>query len=238
MELNFIISLLGIIAIDILLAGDNAIVIALAVRGLPEHQRKIGVILGTAVAIILRIIFAFAVLWLLKIPFLKMIGGLLLFWIAVKLITDEEDHGNVNASDKLWKAVYTIAIADAVMSLDNVIAITAMARGDMNLIILGILISIPLVIFGATLILKLIDRYPAIIWLGAGLLGFLAGEMLLTDIKSLDWISAFKPSLVILDDNPMIGRKTVAWLTYSAGAIGALLVLGIAWFLKKKHKTA
>lgn len=238
MDTNFWIGLLGIIGIDILLAGDNAIVIALACRGLPPEQRKWGMILGSGVAVILRIIFALLIVWLLKIPFLKLIGGLLLFWIAVKLLTDQEGESEISTSDKLWKAVQTIALADLVMSLDNVIAISAMAKGDNTLIMLGILISIPLVVMGSQIIMTLLDKFPLLIWAGAALLGYLAGEMIVTDIKSVDFIASYNPALVNINANPMIGRVPVSWLTHSAGAIGAALVVAIAYFIKSKHKEA
>lgn len=172
-------SLLQIIWIDLLLSGDNAVVIALAVRSLPEKQRKVGIWLGAAAAVGLRIIFAVVVSYLLNIPFLKVVGALLLFWIAIKLAKGEEEaHGEVAASDNLWKAVRTIAIADAVMSLDNVLAIAAAADGHFGLVIFGLLLSIPLVIAGSGLILWLIDRFPVVIWAGAALLGSLAGGMI------------------------------------------------------------
>jgi YjbE family integral membrane protein len=261
MDLNYLIALLGIIGIDILLAGDNAIVIALACRSLPEKQRLWGTILGTAAAVVLRIIFAVLITILLKVPLLKVVGGLLLFWIAVKLLTDDNNDHEIQASDKLWNAVKTIAIADAVMSLDNVIAITAMARGDTTLIILGILISIPLVIFGAQMIMKLLDKYPLLIWLGAALLGFLAGEMLVTDIQTVDWLAKLNPNWVTINPNIVeiksfawvnavadwiqttlnlknypAGRETIGFIKYGAGILGALFVIGAAYLLRnKKH---
>ena len=181
-----------IVWINLLLSGDNAIVIALACRGLPESQRKLGTALGAGAAVVLRIIFALIVTELLALPYLKFGGGLLLVWIGVKLVTDEEEH-DVAAHSSLRQAVMTIAIADAVMSLDNVLAIVAAAKGSTGLVIFGLLISIPLVVAGSTLILKIIDRFPLLIWLGAALIGYVAGEILITDrvIEAYDDSAAF-----------------------------------------------
>ena len=151
-----------IIWIDLLLSGDNAVVIALACRRLPEQQRKWGIILGSGAAIVLRVVFAIFILYLLDVPYLKLVGALLLVWIAVKLVLPEDmaDEGDVAGSDNLWNAVRTIVIADAVMSLDNVIGIAAAAKGDVVLIVIGLLVSIPLIVYGSTLILKALDRFP------------------------------------------------------------------------------
>ncbi|WP_188261607.1 TerC family protein [Azospirillum tabaci] len=181
---DFMIALLQIIWIDILLSGDNALVIALACRSLPPKQQKIGVFLGTGAAIVLRVLFAVIIAYLLAIPYLKIIGGALLFWIAIKLMlpTEEEaqaEHDGTSAG--LWGVVRTIVIADAVMSLDNVIAIAAASHGNTVLLILGLAISIPLIVFGSTLILKAIERLPALVYAGAGLLGYIAAEVILTD---------------------------------------------------------
>ncbi|WP_315855128.1 YjbE family putative metal transport protein [Chenggangzhangella methanolivorans] len=148
---TFYLQVLQIIWIDLLLSGDNAVVIALAVRGLPENQRKWGIWLGAGAAVFLRIIFAGIISYLLNVPFLKVVGAVLLFWIAIKLVVgEEEEEGDIAASGNLWKAVWTIVIADAVMSLDNVIAIAAAAKGHYELFIFGLLLSVPLVVFGAT----------------------------------------------------------------------------------------
>ena len=157
--------LLQIIWIDLLLSGDNAVVIALACRGLPQGQRRIGILLGTGVAIVLRIIFALIITLLLGIPYLKALGGVLLFWVAYQLISsDDGGHGEVEASASLWKAVRTIAIADAVMSLDNVLALAAASKGNVWLFTFGLVITIPLIIYGSQLILGLIERFPVFIW--------------------------------------------------------------------------
>jgi YjbE family integral membrane protein len=157
MSSQFWLSVLQIVWIDLLLSGDNAVVIALACRSLPEKQRKIGIWLGAGAAIFLRIVFALVVSYLMGLPFLKVLGGLLLFWIAIKLVVGEEEaHDGIESSDSLWRAVKTIAIADAVMSLDNVIAIAAASRGHPELFIFGLLLSIPLIIYGSQIIMDLL----------------------------------------------------------------------------------
>ena len=174
-------TIIEIIWINLLLSGDNAIVIALACRGLPAEQRRLGTILGTGAAVVLRVIFALLVTQFLTLPYLKFGGGLLLLWIGVKLVTDEAEH-DVKASSSLRQAVMTIAIADAVMSLDNVLAIVAAAHGSTAMIIFGLAISIPLVAAGSHLILRVIDRFPALIWIGAALIGWVAGEIMAGDV--------------------------------------------------------
>jgi len=172
-------TVLKIIGVDIVLAGDNAVVIALACRTLPPRQRTAGIILGTAAAVAMRIVFTLVVGSLLGAPFLGLAGGLILFWIALKLlIAEEPGEESVRSGETLWDAVRTVAIADAVMSLDNVLAIAGAARGDWILIIIGLLISIPLVVGGSTLIMSLLTRYPALVWGGAALLGWIAAELI------------------------------------------------------------
>ena len=179
-----LISILQIIAIDIVLGGDNAIVIALACKNLPEKQRKLGIFYGALGAIVLRVIMVFFATTLLLISGLKIIGGFLLLWIAVKLILDSSKENNINISQEknLFGAVKTIIIADFIMSLDNSVAIAAAADGNMYLVIFGLLLSIPIIIWGSSLILKLIDNYPIIIYLGSALLGWIGGSMIQTDI--------------------------------------------------------
>jgi len=180
--LVFWISVLQIIAIDILLGGDNAVVIALACRKLPDAQRNKGIFWGVAGAIILRIVLIFFALQLLDIPWLKIIGALLLLWIGVKLLQPEEEgHGEVAAATTLIAAIKTIIVADAVMSLDNVIAVAAAAHGSMLLVTFGILVSIPIVVWGSQLVLKLMDRYPIVITGGGALLGWIGGGMIISD---------------------------------------------------------
>jgi YjbE family integral membrane protein len=222
MDSAFWLALGAIIWVNIILSGDNAIVIALACRGLPEKQRFIGTILGAGVAIILRVIFTLLIAQLLGVPFLKIIGGLLLFWIAVKLVTDEAGEDDIASSDKLWKAVQTVAIADIVMSLDNVLAIAAVAKGNTLLMVLGLVISIPMIVAGAQLIMKVLEKFPALVWAGAALLGYLAGEMIITD-----------PVVV-----KQLGGEPSTLLHYGAAAAGAVFVVVTAWLIKNKHKTA
>lgn len=213
-----------IILIDILLGGDNAVVIALACRQLPENQRLKGILWGTAGAILLRVaLIAFAIT-LLKVPFLKIAGAALLIWIGVKLITphDEDAHGNIQASDKLWSAVKTVIVADLVMSIDNVIAIAGAAQNageqhQMALVIFGLVVSIPIIVWGSQIVLKLMDRFPVIILLGGMLLGWIAGGMFQTDPMLKDLIP-----------------QEQSW-HYALGAAGALLVLAIGQALKAQR---
>ena len=179
------IGLLQIIGIDIILSGDNALVIALACRSLPAEQRRLGIWLGTGAAIVLRIAFAAAIVYLLMVPLLKLVGSLLLLWIAVKLLVPEEPgdtHGEGDAGRaSLWNAVKTVVIADAVMSFDNVISVAAAAKGSVGLLALGIAISIPLIVIGAQMMLWLLDRLPWLMVVGSGLLGWIAGELAISD---------------------------------------------------------
>jgi YjbE family integral membrane protein len=173
--------ILEIIWINILLSGDNAILIALACRHLTPETRRWGVILGALGGVVLRIIFTLIVVELMAVPFLKVIGGLLLLGVAIKLLIDETDHSGVEAKTDLWGAVTTIVVADAVMSLDNVIAIAAAAQGRMELIVFGLAVSVPIVMFGASALLQVLERFPALVWAGAGVLGWVAGEMAASD---------------------------------------------------------
>jgi YjbE family integral membrane protein len=177
-----LLKIFGIIWINVILSGDNAVVIALACRGLPESKRRVGMLLGAGVAVVLRIVFTVLVASLLSTPFLKIVGGALLLWIAVKLLLEEDsEDGAIKETDRLWNAVWTVAIADAVMSLDNVLAIAAVAKDSTLLLVLGLAISIPLIVAGAALIMALLTRLPALVWAGAGLLGWIAGEVMATD---------------------------------------------------------
>lgn len=231
----FWVSLMQIIWIDLLLSGDNAVVIALACRKLPADQRKMGILLGAGAAVGLRIIFAFFITFLLGVPFLKVIGGVLLFWIAIKLATDEHDeHADVAASENLWGAVRTIAIADAVMSLDNVVAIAAAAKGHPELFIFGLLLTIPLIIAGASILSNILQKYPFLIWLGAALLGWIAGEMIVGDVVVVNWMQGFEPAWVVPDPETQGQFTTVGWIHYTAAAIGAAIVLAIAYAVKRR----
>ena len=179
-----LISIIQIIAIDIILGGDNAIVIALACKNLPEKKRKLGIFYGALGAIILRVIMVFFATTLLLIPGLKIVGGLLLIWIAVKLILDNHKNHDINVKQEssFFAAIKTIIIADFVMSLDNSVAIAAAANGDISLVIFGLLLSVPIIIWGSSLILTIIDRYPIIIYLGSALIGWIGGDMIQSDI--------------------------------------------------------
>jgi YjbE family integral membrane protein len=211
-----------IIMIDILLGGDNAVVIALACRKLPPDLRTKGILWGTAGAIVLRVVLIFFALQLLAIPFLKLFGALLLVWIGVKLLLPDEGdgHGNIEGSERLWGAVKTVIVADLVMSLDNVIAIAGVAEtagGDhtMPLVIFGLLVSIPIIVWGSQLVIKLMDRFPIIITLGGMLLGWIAGTMAVTDPVLIN------PEVVA--QVPKLSES--ATLKYGAGIAGAVLVL-------------
>ena len=170
-------ALLKIIGVNIVLSGDNAVVIALAARSLPPRQQKLAIFWGAGAAIFLRVVLTLFAVALLALPWLKLVGSVLLLWIGVKLLIPEEDGDDIEASDNLWVAIRTILIADLVMSLDNVIAVAAAAGGHWGLLIFGLAVSIPLVIFGATLLVKVMERFPIVITIGAALIGFVAGEM-------------------------------------------------------------
>jgi YjbE family integral membrane protein len=215
---TFMIQLLQIIWINILLSGDNAVVIALACRGLPPKSRKIGIIAGAGVAIVLRIIFTLLVVSLLAIPWLRLGGSLLLLWIAVKLLTDETDETNVAEAGNVWQAVRIVAIADMVMSLDNVLAIAAVAKDSNLLVIIGLGISIPLIVFGAQLVITMIEKFPWLVWVGGALLGFVAGELI-----------ASEPALV-----PYFGGISEHTMELALGGIGAVFVLVLGYLLKKR----
>ncbi|MBO9352414.1 YjbE family putative metal transport protein [Bordetella petrii] len=214
-----------IILIDILLGGDNAVVIALACRNLAPKQRMQGILWGTAGAIILRVVLIAFALTLLAIPFLKIVGGLLLLWIGVKLLIPEDDsHGNIKGGTSIASAVKTIIVADFVMSLDNVIAIAGAAQNaheghQIGLVAFGLIVSVPIIIWGSTLVLKLIDRYPLVVTFGAGLLGWIAGGMFITDVVIVNQFGV-QPTTVKI----------------AAEVIGALLVILVGrWFASRKN---
>ena len=236
MTAHFWIAVGQIIMIDILLGGDNAVVIALACRKLPPAQRRLGILWGTAGAIGLRVILIVFALTLLTIPYLKLVGAALLLWIGVKLLApdDEDDHGNIQSSDKLWAAVKTVIVADLVMSVDNVIAIAGAAEGaggdhKIPLVIFGLLVSIPIIVWGSQLVIKLMDRFPAIITAGGMLLGWIAGTMAVTDPAVLGHVPTLPPA------RPDALPEVVASLRYSAGVAGALLVLAIGVLVKRRR---
>lgn len=221
-----------IILIDILLGGDNAVVIALACRNLEHKQRMRGIIWGTAGAIILRVVLIAFALTLLNLPFLKLVGGLLLIWIGVKLLVpDTAGHGDIASSTTLWSAVKTIIIADLVMSLDNVIAIAAAANNtspehQLYYVIFGLVVSVPIIVWGSTLVLKLIDRFPVVVTFGAALLGWIAGGMLITDSVIINQLSALTDGSWIQPATHASGYATVIPpVKYTAEIIGAIFVV-------------
>ncbi|MBA2874750.1 TerC family protein [Thermaerobacillus caldiproteolyticus] len=179
-SMEFLSALLSIVIIDLVLAGDNAIVIGLAARNLPKHQQKQAIIWGTVGAIVIRALATLAVVWLLKIPGLLLVGGMLLVWIAYKLLVEEKGH-DVEAGNSMWEAIRTIIIADALMGLDNVLAVAGAAHNNPLLVILGLLISVPIVVWGSTLILKWIERFPIIVTIGAGVLAWTASKMIVDE---------------------------------------------------------
>jgi len=216
---DFWLALGKIIWVNILLSGDNAVVIALAARSLPPQQQKKAIMIGSGAAIALRIVLTLVAAQLLLLPYLKLIGALLLLYIGVTLLLpeDESDDGGSGVTSSMATAVRTILIADLVMSLDNVIAVAAAANGNVPLLIIGLATSIPLVIFGSTLLLKVIERFPAIVWAGAALLGFIAGEISVTDPAVVGWFAEQEAAL------GLGGHR----LQVLAGAVGAALVLGV-----------
>ncbi|HEY6773022.1 MAG TPA: TerC family protein [Oxalicibacterium sp.] len=183
----------NIILINIVLSGDNAVVIALAAKSLPPKQKKMAVLYGSAAAIILRIVLTIFALQLLTLPYLKLIGAVALFYIGVQLLAEDEGEENIEGKSNLWGAIKTILIADLVMSLDNVLGVAAAADGNIVLLIIGLAISVPLIVFGSTLVLKLMEKFPIIVTLGAALLGYLAGEMLFSDTAVAPWIETNIP---------------------------------------------
>ena len=217
---DFVVGLLKIIWINILLSGDNAVVIALAARGLPPEQQKKAIFFGSGAAVVLRIGLTIVAAWLLELQGLQIIGGLLLLWIGAQLLADEEegeDEGHDHSS--LLTAVRTILIADLVMSLDNVIGVAAAAKGDQLLLILGLAISIPLVIFGSSMMIKMMDRFPVIITLGAALIGWVGGETVASDVLLRDFAA----------ENH--------WLHKAAATAGAVIVLAWGKLIELKHQS-
>jgi YjbE family integral membrane protein len=214
--------LLQIIVVNILLSGDNAVVIALAARSLPPQSRRVAVLGGSIGAVVLRIVFTLVIVWLMTIPYLKVLGGALLLWIGAQMLVPEHDGegDGIKAHAGLWAAMRTIIVADAVMSLDNVLAIAAAAQGNFPLLLIGLLVSIPLVIFGSMVFLKLLDRFPTLVVAGAGLIGYIAGEVIVTDPAVLSWIDTH-----------------AHWLHY-AGPIAGIAVVLLAGYLMKRRAEA
>lgn len=215
---DFWIGLLKIIWINIILSGDNAVVIALAARSLPPEQQRKAIMIGSGAAVVLRIALTVVAAKLLAMPYLQIIGGLLLLWIGVQLLSEEDgdDDGEPKASN-LMTAVRTILIADLVMSLDNVIGVAAAAKGDEVLLIIGLAISIPLVIFGSSMMIKMMERFPIIVVFGAGLIGWVGGETIVSDVAVKEMLAAH------------------TWLHYAAAAAGAAFVVGLGKFLQSRQ---
>ena len=221
-----LLKLVQIIWINIILSGDNAVVIAMACRGLPPDKQRPGMVLGALVAVALRIVFTVVVATLLSTPFLKIVGGCLLLWISVKLVLgeDEESGGAVQQTEQLWHAIRTVAIADAVMSLDNVLAIAAVAKDSTTLLIVGLVISVPLIVAGSAIIMSLLGRLPILVWAGAALLGWVAGEMLVSD----PWLAG------------AFGEELMERIELPAAAIGAVFVVALGYVLSRRaarHRT-
>ena len=217
---DFWVGLLKIIWINIILSGDNAVVIALAARSLPPEQQKKAIAFGSGAAVVLRIALTVVAAKLMALSFVRIVGGALLLWIGLQLLTGDEgdEDGESKGKSSMMTAIRTILIADLVMSLDNVIAVAAAANGNMALLIIGLAISIPLVIFGSTLMIKLMERFPIIVTLGAALIGWVAGETIMND-------KMLHPAVV---DHPS--------LHYIAATAGAVIVVGLGMWLKKRNE--
>jgi YjbE family integral membrane protein len=217
---DFWIGLLKIIWINIILSGDNAVVIAMAARSLPPHQQRKAVLWGSGAAVVMRIVLTVVAVKLLALPYLQIVGGLLLLWIGVQLLgeEDDDDEGEAKGYGSLGAAVRTILIADLVMSLDNVIAVAAAAQGSTTLLVIGLAVSIPLVIFGSTLMIKLMERFPIIVMLGAALIGWVGGETIVSDAILRDFAAAN------------------SWLHYAGAVAGALFVVGLGKILQARAR--
>ncbi|MGK5509476.1 TerC family protein [Brevibacillus formosus] len=202
-------ALLSIVIIDLVLAGDNALVIGMAARNLPAHQQKQAIIWGTVGAIIIRALATLAVVWLLQIPGLLLAGGLILIWIALKLLIQDNGHENMKASGTLGAAIWTIIVADTVMGLDNVIAVAGAAHGDFLLVIIGLIISVPIMVWGSTLILKLIEKYPIVIYIGSAVLAYTAASMVTSEKFLTPFFAAY---------------PWVKWVFIVAVVVGVLLI--------------
>jgi len=215
-------ALLAIVLIDLVLAGDNAIVIALAARNLPQHLQKKAIVWGTVGAIVVRSGMTVGVVWLLKIPGLMLVGGLGLLWIAYKLLADAgDDEHSGPVAHTFWGAMKTIVIADALMGIDNVLGVAGAAHGAMDLVVLGLLISVPIVVFGSSVVLKLVERFPVIIRLGAAVLAFTAAKMIVGE----PWLDA-------VFDPPEAIHTAARWATYAVAIVG---VLGAGWWSTRQH---
>lgn len=206
---------LEIVWIDIVLSGDNAVVIGLACRNLPTRQRRLGIALGTGAAVLLRLLLTVVIVEVLQLPFVRLVGGLLLIWIAIKLALQQHDDKDVSPAESVFAVIRIIVIADAVMSLDNVMAIAAAAKGSILLVAFGLALSVPLIVFGATLLLALFTRFPALIWAGVALLGYIGGELI-----------GAEPLFV---DYPLAHR---VYFEPACGVAGLVAAVGLAWALR------
>jgi len=239
-QIGFWAAVVKIIWINILLSGDNAIVIALACRRLPRPQRRWGMIIGAGVASILLIVFTGVISTLMTVPYLKMVGGCALIWIAFRLLVPNEDEHHVEAVEDLWRAVRIVVVADVIMSLDNVIAVAAAARGSYLLLGLGLMVSIPLVIAGAALIMALLDRFPVLVWAGGALLGWIGGGLVFDDLSQ--FLPAAGNLTFRLDSGMFRGsgtQVTIDPVDLAFSAAGSIVVLASAlWRLRARRTTA
>jgi YjbE family integral membrane protein len=218
----FWVAALEIIVINILLSGDNAVVIALACRNLPQKQRRMGIFWGVIGAVVLRVVLTFFAVQLLQLPYLQIVGGALLLWIGIKLIAEDDgDEHEIHASDRLVSAVKTVIVADLVMSVDNVIGVAGAAKGSLPLLVFGLVVSIPLVVVGSQLIMKLLERFQWLVIAGGGLLGYIAGEIATEDTAVKPWITAHAPVL-----------------HYIVPALGVAVVVGAGIWLTRRNRSA
>jgi YjbE family integral membrane protein len=222
----FWIGVVQILLIDILLSGDNAMVIALACRGLPERQRTWGIVIGASLAVLLRIVLAGVVTQLVQLPYLKLVGGLALLYIAAQLLAPEDGDTEVEPASHLWGAVRIIVVADVVMSVDNVLPVAAAARGNFALLVIGLAGSIPLLVVGAAVILSLLRRFPILVWAGAALLGWIAGEMIATDPVIASRLAVY------------LDETVVEYAATGAAVIGAVAVIVAGTFLRRHQKVS
>jgi YjbE family integral membrane protein len=225
-----------IIIANIILSGDNAVVIAMACHNLSDKYRRPAIFFGSAGAIVLRIIFCAVIGFLLSVPYLKLVGGALLFWIGIKLVVEEEEGADIKAHDNIWAAIWTIIVADAVMSLDNAIAIAAAAKGDFTLIVIGLVISIPIIIVGATLISKVLDRFPWVGLVGAALIGWIAGEVMAGDGR-FDEVDASGKLVEVVKPGTVAAwlDATIPHAEMVCGALGAGLVVVVGLYLARRN---
>lgn len=221
LSIQLVVDILKIVLIDLLLAGDNAVVIAMAVKTLSPKERRLGIFFGAAVAVVLRIGLTFFAAQLLDVPWLKLIGGVLIFWIAIKLLNDAaEDEAGVKHAHSLWSAIWFILVADITMSTDNIIAVAASSKGNMALLIFGLGLSIPFVVFTSSLLSTIMDRYPVVVWLGAAVLGHVGAELMISDPVVH---AALQPSRMV---------------EIGAQIFGALLVVGVGKLLSSRRAPA